>query len=185
MKIKIMSDQNSQSNKARVMNLLGAALVGLPLSIMAVDTEAVSSNDRTFLKEAYDDGLAEVQLAELAKTKATNAEVKKLAEHMEVEHRKANAELKMLAGSKKVELPSTPASAAMSRQKQLERKEGADFDKAFVDLAISEHKTTIKEFEKVAKDTKDADVKAFAERTLPSLRAHLSRSEATQKSVGR
>jgi putative membrane protein len=43
---------------------------------------------------------------------------------------------------------------------------------------IDDHQQDIKEFEDAAKNCKDAELKAFAAKTLPTLRMHL---EAIQK----
>jgi putative membrane protein len=48
---------------------------------------------------------------------------------------------------------------------------------------VADHKKVVKEFEKEAKSGKDPDVKAWAEKTLPSLRDHLSEAENLYNSV--
>jgi len=60
----------------------------------------------------------------------------------------------------------------------LSAKSGADFDKAYVSNMIDDHKEDIKEFEDAAKNVKDPDLKAFAVKTLPTLKMHL---DAIQK----
>ena len=42
----------------------------------------------------------------------------------------------------------------------------------------------LKEFQKAANDAKDADVKAFASKTLPTLQEHLQMSQNINKSLG-
>ena len=41
----------------------------------------------------------------------------------------------------------------------------------------------MKDFEKMSKNAKDADVRAFAAKTLPTLQDHLKMAKATQKKV--
>ena len=48
-----------------------------------------------------------------------------------------------------------------------------------------DHKKAVKAFEKAANEAKDADVKAFAAKTLPTLKEHLSMAEDLQKKVGK
>lgn len=55
----------------------------------------------------------------------------------------------------------------------LKDKSGSEFDREYVRMAIAHHEKDIEEFEKQAKSGSDADVKAFANETLPTLRAHL------------
>ncbi|MCE3259800.1 MAG: outer membrane protein-like protein, partial [Bacteroidetes bacterium] len=62
-------------------------------------------DDMEFVIDAADGGMLEVKLGELAKTKATSAEVKEHAQHMIDDHSKANEELKALAAQKNITLP--------------------------------------------------------------------------------
>jgi len=48
---------------------------------------------------------------------------------------------------------------------------------------VKDHKKDVKEFEKQAKNAKDADVRNFASKTLPTLQEHLKMAEAAQQAV--
>lgn len=50
---------------------------------------------------------------------------------------------------------------------------GDAFDREFIDNAVKGHEKDVKEFEKVSTKAKDPDVRAFATKTLPTLREHL------------
>jgi ferritin-like metal-binding protein YciE len=52
-----------------------------------------------------------------------------------------------------------------------EAKSGADFDKAYAADMVSDHKKAVEAFEKAATDATDAEVKAFAVKTLPTLKS--------------
>jgi len=67
---------------------------------------------------------------------------------------------------------------------KLRNESGAQFDKDFVTMAIKDHKKDIAEFEKCRNDVTDADVKAFIDQTLPTLRNHLQMARSAAKSVG-
>ena len=146
---------------------------------------AVDRNDKAFIKDAYEDGLAEVKLGELGQSKSAHEDVKAFGKHMVEDHGKANAELKTLADSKKVEVPTDVTTVAKAKAKLLDAKSGAAFDKAFSEAMVSDHKKAVKAFEKAATDAKDADVKAFAAKTLPTLKAHLSMAEELHNKVGK
>nr|WP_246229545.1 DUF4142 domain-containing protein [Mucilaginibacter humi] len=60
----------------------------------------------------------------------------------------------------------------------LSAKKGADFDKAYVDKMVSDHKSTVDLFESESKNSKDADLKGFADKTLPTIKAHLEHINA-------
>lgn len=130
--------------------------------------------DAGFMKQAAQNGHAEVESSKLALTKATNAQVKSFAQQMVDDHTKANNELQSLAQSKGVELPTDASLAQRAKMKLLSAQDGASFDRRYVQtMGVAAHEDTIKLFEKAANEAKDADVKAFAQKTLPTLQHHL------------
>jgi putative membrane protein len=50
---------------------------------------------------------------------------------------------------------------------------------------VSDHKDAVKAFEKAANEATDPEVKAFASKTLPTLKHHLSMAEALQQKLGK
>lgn len=126
-----------------------------------------------FLTEAASGGMAEVELGKIASAKAQNPEVKKFAEMMVTDHSKANDELKALAAKKNVTLPTAPLAKHQSVIQKLQGMSGAEFDKAYVDDMLEDHEKDVAEFEKQSQSNPDADVKAFAAKTLPTLKKHL------------
>jgi putative membrane protein len=133
-----------------------------------------------FMKEAAIGGLTEVELGKLASTKAVNAEVKKFGQMMVDDHSKANAELKALAAKKNITLPTEPDSSHKSTIDELKGESGANFDKEYVDEMVDDHEKDVAEFEKQAQNSPDPDVKAFAAKTLPTLKKHLDAIKAIE-----
>src|SRR5438552_1637945 len=68
---------------------------------------SVNASDRNFMEKAAMGGMAEVELGNLAKEKAANAQVKEFGAKMVQDHGKAGDELKQIASSKGVTLPTT------------------------------------------------------------------------------
>jgi putative membrane protein len=139
--------------------------------------------DRTFLMTAGQGGYAEVVLANLAAKKAANDDVKKLAQHIEKDHSASNQEMKSLATAKNVIIATTLDAEHQELNSRLEKLEGASFDKAYTAAMVDGHRKMITLFEQ-ASVSKDADIKAFAEKTLPTLREHLKESQQAQAAVG-
>jgi putative membrane protein len=50
---------------------------------------------------------------------------------------------------------------------------GDAFDREYINMMVKDHEKDVKEFEKASTKAKDADVRAFAAKTLPTLREHL------------
>jgi putative membrane protein len=63
----------------------------------------------------------------------------------------------------------------------LQQKQGKEFDKAYIEQMISDHKKVISAFESEAKNGSDADIRGFADSTLHVLRHHLDEAEKCHK----
>jgi putative membrane protein len=138
----------------------------------------VDKDDAKFAVAAANGGMAEVELGQLAQQKASNPKVKDFGAMMVKDHSKANDEMKALATAKGITLPVAIGTDEQKVKDDLSAKTGADFDKAYVSNMIDDHKKDIKEFEDASQNCKDADLKAFAVKTLPTLKMHL---DAIQK----
>jgi putative membrane protein len=138
---------------------------------------ALTQADRTFFTTASESGHKEVALAQLAQQKAASPSVKTLAERLQKDHTQANQELMTLAQSKNVTLPAAPDHKA--HMAKFEKLEGAAFDRAYSNQMVQDHTNSVALFSRAAK-SKDADVRAFAEKTLPTLREHLKMAKEAQ-----
>jgi putative membrane protein len=154
----------------------------LAVSTVAFAADKVSHGDKEFFDKAAAGGMFEVEVGKLAESKAKNADVKAFGATLVKDHGAANDELKALAQKKNVTLPSALPKA---EQKQLDKLSKAkDFDKDFIEhVGLQDHKKDISLFEKTSKGSKDADVKAFASKTLPTLRQHHDKAEELSKAV--
>ena len=136
------------------------------------------------MKKAAEGGLAEVALATLAQEKASNADVKSFAAQLEKDHSQANDGLKDVASKKNITLASAPAKNHQALHDQLAKLSGAEFDKAYVAAMVDHHQKDVREFSRVASGNGDADVKAFASKTLPTLKEHLQQAQDFSKTLG-
>ncbi|GAA4094201.1 DUF4142 domain-containing protein [Mucilaginibacter panaciglaebae] len=144
---------------------------------------AVVADDAKFAVDAANGGMTEVELSKLAATKATNAEVKAFANMMVMDHGKANEELKGIAATKNITLPDSVNADSKKAVEDLSKKSGADFDKAYVDKMVSDHKSTVDMFESASKNLKDRELKAFVDKTLPVIKGHLDHINKIQGSM--
>jgi putative membrane protein len=142
----------------------------------------VPAADAAFVKKAAAGGTVEVAIAKLAQEKAEHADVKAFATKLEKDHSAANTELKELAAQKKIMLAESKGHGAVYAK--LEKLSGAAFDRAFVAAMVDDHQKDVKTFEKVARGTGDTDIKAFAAKTLPTLKDHLQQVQELSKTVG-
>lgn len=142
-----------------------------------------TEKDADFAVKAVDAGMQEVLLADLALQKTTNAEVKALATMAKADHEGANSELNALATQKNISLPQTMSDDLKKEYDDLINKTGSDFDKAYIDLMVKNHKNVVDLFEKESEKGNDPDMKSWAGAKLPSLRQHLEMAETTKDNL--
>jgi putative membrane protein len=142
----------------------------------------VGKSDEQFLTKAAQGGMMEVEVGRLAQEKGSSNEVKEYGRKLEQDHTKANEQLKKLAESKNVQLPADMGAekAAVDKLRNLS---GEQFDKAFLKMAVKDHKKDVNEFQKESNRAMDSDVKNFASTTLPTLQEHLREAEQLQGST--
>jgi putative membrane protein len=137
--------------------------------------------DQKFLKEAASGGVAEIELGRLAASKASSPEVKAFAQHMVDDHGKANEQLKAAVAPQGITLPSEMPSEAKKSYEKLSKLSGAEFDRAYIQDMVRDHRKDVKLFEDQAKNGKDPTLKQFAQATLPTLKEHLQQVERLAK----
>ena len=156
------------------MNKLYAVLLMffLPLSL------AYAANpDADFFQQAAMGGIAEVDAGKLAEHKGGDAAIKKFGAQMVKDHTKANDELKKIAKQQQVTLPKHPDPEHIAMQKKLAHLSGKKFDSTYIEGQVTDHKAVIALFEHEAASGENAKAKAFAVKTLPVLKHHLSMLE--------
>lgn len=150
---------------------------------MPANKAKMAHGDRKFIEKAAEAGMFEVQAGQLGASKATDPQVKSFASMLVDQHTAANNELTKLANAKGVELPAAPKHSMRKDIEKLGKKNGAEFDKDFVrEVGIKSHQKAIKDFRKASKDVKDADLKAWVDKTLPTLQEHLAMAEKLPQS---
>jgi len=142
---------------------------------------SVSKDDATFVVNTANAGMTEIQAGQLAQQKGMAKDVKDYGAMMEKDHTAAADKLKAVAASKNITLPPAISPDAQKDIDDLQKKEGKDFDKAYISKMISDHKKVISMFEDEAKNGQDPDIKAFANSTLPTLHHHLEEAQKCEK----
>jgi putative membrane protein len=151
----------------------------------ATKDSQIARSDAAFLKQAAQNGIAEVESSKIALNKAVNPKVKSFAQHMVDTHTKANEELTSLAASKGVEVPNEPSLMQRAKMRLLSAADGESFDRRYADsMGVNAHQDTVELFEKAAAEAKDPDIKAFAAKTLPTLQEHLQMAEDMKSATG-
>ena len=163
-------DQNTNSNMNQNSNMNS----NTSASKGNKSTSGLSSSDQKFMMEAAMGGMEEVELGRLAATRGSSDAVKQFAQRMVDDHSKANEELMGIASTKGVTLPTALDDKHKADVAKMSQLSGAEFDRAYVkEAGVKDHNKAAKLFQGEADKGKDADVKAFAAKTLPTVQEHL------------
>ena len=149
----------------------------------AAQNAAVPGPDKTFAEKAAAGGAAEVEGGKMAEQRATSDKVKQFGSRMVQDHSKANDELKQLAAGKGLQLPTAPDAHSQEMMAKMQKLSGAEFDRAYMDHMVKDHKKDVAAFKQEASAGRDPQIKAFAAKTLPTLQEHLTMAEATNAEV--
>jgi putative membrane protein len=160
-----------------------AASLAIVLAAPLAASAEMASSDAKFMKKVAEDGKAEVELGKLAAQRGGSDSVKKFGERMSTDHAKAGEELAKLAQDKGVTLPSDTDSKHKRLHDKLSKLSGADFDREYMRAMAADHDTDVKAFQREAKSAKDADLRAWAAKTLPTLEEHKQQAHETLASV--
>lgn len=169
--------------------LILASLLALPMTQGFADSSAAQPtndkltvkehvtkwmlNDQKFVEKAAVSSQAEVALSKLALEKAQSTQVRDFAKQMVSDHSSANMELKTIAQSKNLTVPTDLDREHQQDLTQLQSLKGADFDKAYITAMQEDHEAAVTLFSAAAADEKlDKQLQLFAAKTLPILRMH-------------
>lgn len=160
------------------------ALVGPGAAVLAAEgttaqpqAAAARMLDAEFAAEAAAGGVAEIEMARLAKEKSTNKEVTAFADQMIADHSAANEQLKQVAAKLGWTLPTDMGPQHRETYTNLKKLSGERFDAAYRLAMVSDHSKTVAAFEQQAEYGKTPELKAFAEKMLPKLKHHLEMAQ--------
>lgn len=156
-------------------------LIPMILAFAATSVLAeVSEKDQVFFTKAGGGGLFEVEAGKLAQTRGQSEGVKSFGRMLVKDHGAANKELQALASKKGATLPTGVPAPEQKKLDQLAITK--DFDKEFVkEVGLEDHQTDISLFEKASKTADDPEVKAYASKSLPTLKAHREHAEMLKR----
>ncbi len=144
---------------------------------------SVSKDDATFVVNVANAGMTEIQAGQLAQQKGMAKDIKDYGSMMEKDHTAAADKLKAVAASKNITLPPAISPDMQTNIDDLQKKDGKDFDKSYIGMMVDDHKKVISLFQDEVKNGSDADIKAFASSTLPTLQHHLAEAEKCKKMI--
>lgn len=133
--------------------------------------------DAEFVTETAAANMAEIAVHKSAMTHASNKMTKDAAKHMLADHQKMGDAMMAYAKTNNITLPGDADNAKKADLAEMEKKTGADYDKAYADHLVSAHEDLIKKFEDNEGKRTDAELNKMITDNLPTLRMHLEMSK--------
>lgn len=151
-------------------NKKGAAAV----SAVSPTTAKLSSADQSLMMEVAKGGMMQLEVSKVAQQKATNPEVRQLAQAEIDEQTGLSAKLKEIADAKGVTLPDTPDAETQAMVTKLQGMSGAELDRMYVtESGVKGHEKLDKVMSKVESSASDTSLKGIAKAAHPLVKTHL------------
>jgi putative membrane protein len=163
--------------------ILAAALVAIALP--AYSQTSQNQSTQQFVEKAAISDMFEIQSSKLAMEKSNNNDIKQFARMMVDDHTKVSEEMKSIA--QKVQGVQVPTQMDAEHQKKLDQlrsASGAQFDQRYRGDQIQGHEAAVSLFDQYAQSGENAELKSWAQKTLPQLRNHLKQAQALPQSTG-
>ena len=150
------------------------ALLVSPLVAQPVKNPSKKGSDaaQVFVNKAGVGGMFEVETSRLALDKARREDVKDFAQKMVTDHGQANEELKTVADQIGTKVPEKMDPSHQAKFNKLKSATGPGFDTAYINAQTEAHREAVTLFDRYAKAGDNAELKAFASKTLPVLQGH-------------
>lgn len=132
-----------------------------------------AQQDMNFAEKAAISDMFEIQAGKLAQDQAREQGVKQFGSHMVADHTKTSEAMKAMAQQKSMTLPTKLDSEHQQKLDKLRGLKGDQFDSAYLQGQMDAHQTAVTLFRQQAENGKDADLRRFAEQSLPTLEQHL------------
>jgi putative membrane protein len=143
----------------------------------------LSKQDAQSMQKLAEADRAEVAAGKMAQQKASSEQVKKFAEHMVQDHGKMLDEKQEMAQSKGVKLPQSPDKKHQAAMKKLQDASGTEFDRQYMAQMVKDHEKALKLAQKAAKDAKDPQLKAAAQKGAQEIEEHLKNAKQLHASL--
>jgi putative membrane protein len=147
-------------------------------------TQTRDTSSARFVQEAGSGGMMEVQLGRLATERAQDERVGQFGQRMVQDHTQANNDLMQAASRMNMVTPTAMMPMHQEHYDRLSRLSGRDFHRAYIRMIVDDHAQDVRNFEQQARSGDDADVRDFANRTLPTLREHLQMVRDIARDMG-
>ncbi len=146
--------------------------------------EPLTPTGRNFAQTAAGANMAEINLARLAKQKATNEQVKEYAQMVETDHQNSLERIQGIMRDLNMTPPSGIDPKHQDTYDRLSKLSGNRFDSEFMRVMVEEHQKAVQDFQQAANTVQNAELKKYAQDMLPKLGQHLNQAQQISNRLG-
>jgi putative membrane protein len=140
--------------------------------------------DKLFLRKATEDGIAEVQCAQLAAQKSPSPDVKAFAEKMATDRTEINQQLSPLADSMGVMVPKKMTKDSQAQYEKLKALAPADFDSQYILIVTMNHRKELHDYREEIVATPDPALREELVKAGKVIRDHTVQAEQIARDKG-
>lgn len=147
------------------------------------DAGAGDMDSAGFLRDAAAGGRKEIEIGRLAVKRGINARVRQFGQRMVDDHTNADKDLMQVAKKANIDVPAGTSAEQQQDIDQIAAIKGDAFDPEYMKSMVKDHEDAVSRFEDQSRNGTDPDVRAFADRMLPTLRDHLQQAREIAQSL--
>ena len=163
-----------------------ASLLGIAPALAQTQTQnqQISQQDRSFVEQAAQGGMAEVAAGNMAMQRGASPAVREFGRWMVTDHTAMDKTLTGMAEHLGITVPTAPNATQQGQAQRLEGLNGRSFDRAYIAAQVQDHEMVIKVFDTEANSGTDPRLRFFAQQALPVLQQHLAEAQDLQQMTG-
>jgi putative membrane protein len=159
-----------------------SVVAALLFPLAAASAFAAEPDTGDVLGKLHEANQKEIQAGKVAQEKGQAKGVRDFGKMLVSDHTAADKKVTALAKQMKIELPTTPPKD--SQLEDVEKKTGAEFDHAFAQLMLDDHKQAVDDTRNALDNTKDPKLKKLLTAILPKLEQHRDMAQKLVDTTG-
>jgi putative membrane protein len=139
--------------------------------------------EKKFIEHASSGNNFEIQLSQFVEQHSQDQQIKQLAQRLAQDHQQAEQQLKQVAQGMSVNISDQIMPAQQAKLQELQKKQGAELDRAFLFCNVGDHHKDVLEYAWASKAAQSPQLKQYCEQTLRTLRQHMQQVDQVASAV--
>ncbi|MCC8426737.1 DUF4142 domain-containing protein [Mucilaginibacter sp. UR6-11] len=144
--------------------------------------DVIDESTSSFIKQGLEAGQTEIKASKIAEVNSKNSRIINFAKMMITDHALAGDELEKIAINNRIRGGDSISTDHQQFIGNITALKGKAFDKAYIEMMVTEHQNAIKLFTTASNDRID-EVQRFAKKTLITLKTHLDSANVIATSL--